>query len=122
MSEAACKTILCSGGARASVLGHSIAHETEQTTEYKLAVNAVVWELQNAVEVTHLLVEQKFKIGRDDAYKVIAAADVLERDLLIETPMEDAIILMKTQAQKLHEGILHLHLTVTGESADYQIH
>lgn len=122
MSEAACKTILCSGGARASVLTYSIVHEADATTELKLAVNRAVWELQTAVEVTHLLIEQKFKISRQDVYPMVEAMDTLEYQLKPEMPLADAITMMNVESQNIHEGILYLHKAVTGEDANYQIH
>lgn len=126
MSEAACKTILCAGGARAVIQTYMIktgadrSHAPE-STDLRLAANAAVWELQTAIEVVHLLAEQNFVIDRGHAYKLIHAMDQIEANLPGAT-LPDAITLLRVQAVALHTGILHLHLAVTGESADYDPH
>ena len=125
MSAAACKTILCEAGAKASVLSYLIIHEAETTAALKLAANKVTWEMEAAVQVTQLLMAQpKYapKFTPEAAYEVIEALDVLEYQLLPGMEVTDAITLMNEQAGKLHEGILELHLAVTGEDANYQIH
>lgn len=125
MSEAACKTILCSGGAKASVLSYLIVREADTTPALKLAANRATWEIEMAVQVTQLLMAQpKYapKFTRAAAYELIEAMDILEYQLLPGMETADAIAMMNEQSNALHAGILELHLAVTGESADYQIH
>lgn len=123
MSAAACKTILCSGDARASVQSYLIntdnpASHAIELVHLRLAANAVVWELQQIVEVTHLFAEQGNEVTKEAAYPLIHIMDEVENDLA-DQPVAEAIDFLNSHATALHEGIRVFHLAVTGEAVNY---
>lgn len=135
MSAAACKTILCSGDAKAGIQSYLIlARYAEQHNDkmlgfkvtphdlvnLELAANAALWELQQVIEVTHLLAEQDFAITDSAAYPLIHEIDLIEKHFTDKTraPGEVATFL-STSAASMREAIRKLHVNVTGLPVDY---
>lgn len=135
MSAAACKTILCAGDAKAGIQSYLILtryaeREKDKMLDLKvsahdlvnleLAANAALWELQQAVEVTHLLAEQNFVITDSAAYPLIHEIDLIEKHFAaaMHSP-GDVTTFLNESAKSLREAIRKLHEAVTGEAVDY---
>lgn len=86
--------------------------------ELDLAANAVIWELQQVVEVTHLFAEQGNDITRKAAYPLIHTMMEIEQGLA-DKDRTEAAEFMNAIAAQLHTGIRDFHLAVTGEPIDY---
>lgn len=117
MSEAACKTILCGGAASAQVRAYLIKSRGE-SVDLELAGNALVWELQQVTEVTHLFAEQGNDITRQMAYPLIHSMMQVETGLA-DKKRDEAIVFMNNMAAEIHGKIRDYHLAVTGEEIDY---
>jgi hypothetical protein len=117
MSEAACKTILCSGQASAEVRAYLIKSRGE-SVDLDLAANSLLWELQQVTEVTHLFAEQGNEITRPAAYPLIHSMMKIETGLAGKS-RADASVFMSAMAVEIHDGIRSYHFAVTGEQIDY---
>jgi hypothetical protein len=118
VSEAACKTILCSGAAKASVNAFAIINHSAATMELDLAVNAVLWEIDGVVNIVHLFAEQKTKYTRHDVYPILHEMMKVENELAAMA-ISEAAAFLNAQAKAIHAELLNFHLNITGESADY---
>jgi hypothetical protein len=117
MSEAACKTILCSGEATARVKEYLIKSRGE-SMDLDLAANSLLWELQQVVEITHLFAELGNEITRSAAYPLIHSMMQIETGLAGKNRSE-ATAFMSAMALEIHARIRDYHLAVTGEAIDY---
>lgn len=90
-----------------------------ESVELDLAANALLWELQQVVEVTHLFAEQGNEVTKEAVKPLVYHMMKVETNLTADTKRDDAITFLNAHAQLIHDDIRKYHLAVTGEEADY---